>query len=112
MVRWLVIMAGEQSADNALLTEIRDLLVPIADHYSGEYEERQAARQAKRRASVGELLASPKRRAAWDLAEGKLSQREISKQSGLEEGATSRLFKSLRGLGAIEGDPPRRTMGV
>lgn len=103
---------GGQSAELALLTEIRDLLIPISDHFGEEYQERQDAREAERRAKVRELIANPKRRKAWDLADGKLSQREISKQSAVDEGATSRLFKALRELGAIEGDLPRRTMEV
>ena len=82
----------------------------MARHRRGEYEERLAAREAARRAKVAELVASQKRRAAWDLADGKLSQREISKKASLDEGATSRLFKSLRELGAIDGDLPHRTM--
>jgi len=103
---------GGQSADLALLTEIRDLLIPIADHFGDEYQERQAAREAERRAKVSELVANPKRRKAWDLAGGKISQREISKQAALDEGSTSRLFRALRELGAIDGDLPRRTMEV
>ena len=103
---------GRQSAEAALLTEIRDLLIPIADHYRDEYEERQAARRAAVVAKVRELIATPKRRAAWDLADGSLSQREISKRSTLAEGATSQLFKALRDLGAVEGDIPKRTMEV
>jgi hypothetical protein len=105
-------MDGGQSAEVALLSEIRDLLVPIADHYRGEYEERQAARRAAVVAKVKEMIATPKRRAAWDLADGTLSQREISKRSTLAEGATSVLFKALRELGAVEGEIPRRTMEV
>ena len=103
---------GAPSAEAALLTEIRDLLIPIADHYRDEYEERQAARRAAVIAKVKEMVATPKRRAAWDLADGTLSQREISRRSTLAEGATSQLFKALRDLGAVEGDIPKRTMEV
>ena len=49
---------GDQSAELALLTEIRDLLRPVAEHYRDEYEERLAAREAARRAKVAELVAS------------------------------------------------------
>jgi hypothetical protein len=103
---------GRQSAEVALLMEIRDLLVPIADHYRDEYEERVAARRAAVISRVREMISTPKRRAAWDLADGSLSQREISKRSGLSEGATSQLFKALRELGVVEGDVPRRTTEV
>jgi hypothetical protein len=105
-------MSHEPSAEVALLAEIRDLLVPIADHYRDEYLERQAARDAARRDKVRGLLGNAKRRSAWDLADGTRTQREISKQAALDEGSTSRLFKNLRGLGAVEGELPRRTMEV
>lgn len=101
---------GDTSEVRALLTEIRDLLVPISDHYRGEYDIRQAARRAETRARVAGLVASQKRRAAWLLADGTLSQREISKRSTLDEGSTSKLFRSLRELGAVDGELPRRTI--
>lgn len=103
---------GGQSAETALLTEIRNLLIPIADHYRDEYEARQAARRAEVVAKVRALIDTPKRRAAWDLADGTTSQREISRRSTLSEGGTSSFFKALRELGAVEGDVPRRTMEV
>jgi hypothetical protein len=105
-------ITGGPSAETALLTEIRDLLIPIADHFRDEYQERQAARRAAVVAKVRDLVATPKRKAAWDLADGTLSQREISRRSTLAEGATSQFFKALRDLGAVEGDVPRRTMEV
>jgi hypothetical protein len=110
--RYLLMVDGGQSAEVALLTEIRDLLLPVADHYREEYEERQAARRAAVVAKVREMIGTPKRRVAWALADGTLSQREISRRSTLAEGATSQLFKALRDLGAVEGDIPRRTMEV
>ena len=95
-----------------LLREIRNLLVPIADHYQGEYEERQAARFKDKQAKVSDLLSTATRKKAWQLADGSRTQREISKQAALDEGATSKFFKQLRDLGAIGGANPKRTMEV
>ncbi len=88
-----------------LLRDIRDLLIPISAHYRPEFEERQAQAREQLRTDVATMVSSPKRRAAWDLADGTLTQREISKRSTLDEGSTSKLFKSLRELGAIVDAP-------
>jgi hypothetical protein len=88
-----------------LLREIRDLLVPIAEHYRPEFETTKAERRRKLKQDVSDLVASPKRRAAWDLIDGNRTQRQISQQSTLDEGSTSKLFKTLRDLGAIVYEP-------
>jgi hypothetical protein len=95
-----------------LLREIRNLLIPIADHYQVEYEDRQAARFKERQSKVKDLLSTAARKKAWQLADGSRTQREISKQAGLDEGATSKFFKQVRDLGAIAGANPTRTMDV
>ena len=95
-----------------LLRDIRDLLIPIADHYEGEYAERQAARLKEKQAKVKDLLSTATRKKAWQLADGSRTQRQISKQASLDEGATSKFFKQLRDLGAIDGANPKRTMEV
>jgi hypothetical protein len=94
----------------SLLRQIRDLLVPISDHYQEGYEQRQADRLKAKKQSVKDLLSTPTRRKAWDLADGTRSQRDISKQAKLDEGATSKLFKSLRELAAVDGTNPKRTL--
>ena len=75
--------------DTELLREIRDLLIPIADHYRQGYEQRQAERLEAKRQQVRDLLSTPTRRKAWKLADGSRTQREISTQAALDEGATS-----------------------
>ena len=92
--------------------QIRDLLVPVADFYRAGYEERQANRRVRANAEVRRLLSSPKRQNAYMLADGTRTQRELSRESGLDEGSTSKLFKRLRELGAIEGANPTHTMQV
>lgn len=96
-----------------LLRQIRDLLVPISEHYRPEHEARQAEEREKLRAALAAMVSSPKRRAAWDLVDGTRSQREISRLSTLDEGSTSRLFKALRELGAIVDAPnPTKMMEI
>jgi hypothetical protein len=97
---------------NTLLREIRDLLVPISDHYRDEYEQRQSGRLSAKRERIRELLSTPARQRAWALADGSRSQREISREAGLDEGSTSKFFKALRDMGAIDGPNPKRTMEV
>jgi hypothetical protein len=84
-----------------LLAEIRDLLLPVADAYRDDYERRLVEREAQRLSAVRELLSTSKRAKAWELSDGTRSQREIAKQVGMDEGAASRFFKSLRALRAI-----------
>lgn len=84
-----------------LLTEIRDLLLPVADAYRDEYEKRQAARESERMTEVQELLKHRKRAAAWKLCDGNRTQSEIAKQVGMDKGDASRFFKRLRELKAI-----------
>jgi len=98
--------------DTKLLREIRDMLIPIHDHFMDEYRERQAARLDAKRATVRDLLSTATRKKAWQLADGSRSQREISKQAALDEGATSKFFKQLRDLGAIDGRNPTRTVEI
>jgi hypothetical protein len=95
-----------------LLRQIRDLLVPISDFYQMGYEERQSARLKATKEKVADLLSTPTRRKAWNLADGTRTQREISKLAPLDEGATSKLFKSLRELGAITGTNPEHTLEI
>jgi hypothetical protein len=90
---------------DGLLREIRDLLVPIAAHYRPEYEENQAQALDELRETVATLVSSPKRRAAWNLIDGSRTQRQISQQSTLDEGSTSRLLKTLREIGAVVDAP-------
>jgi hypothetical protein len=96
---------NDYDSDQAVvLREIRDLLRPISDHYRPAYERRQAIR--------GLIGASAARRKAWDLLDGRRVQREIAKESGMDEGNLSKYFKSLRDAGAIKGDPPERAEEV
>ncbi|MFN2587795.1 MAG: hypothetical protein ABR613_06745 [Actinomycetota bacterium] len=93
-----------------LLREIRDLLLPVADAHRDEYERRQAEREERRIEAIRAALSTPKRREAWTLADGTRTQREIAKAAQMDEGGTSKFFKSLRELGAIEGENPKRTL--
>jgi hypothetical protein len=102
---------GETVED--LLREIRDLLKPVEAHYRPEYDAARAAERRKLLATVAEMVSSPKRKAAWKLADGSRTQRQISQQSTLDEGSTSKLFKSLRELGAVVDKPnPTRTVEI
>jgi hypothetical protein len=87
-----------------LLVEIRDLLRPVADAHQTDYERREAIRA---------LLSTEKRKRAWVLADGTLTQRELAKKVGMDEGGASKFFKSLRELGAIsEAANPEKTIEV
>jgi hypothetical protein len=96
-----------------LLREIRELLVPVNDAHMDTYRQREAQREAERRAAVGGALSTGKRRKAWSLADGTRTQRQIAQQAGMDEGGASRFFKTLRDLRAISDDPnPTRAMEV
>ena len=95
-----------------LLREIRDLLLPVSDAYRDEYERRQEQREEERLAAIRASLSTEKRREAWKLADGTRTQREIAKSVKMDEGGASKFFKTLRDLGAIEGDNPTRRIEV
>ena len=97
-----------------LLTEIRDLLVPIADAYRDEYERREAERQTARMTAIRDLVSgSPKRQAAWKLADGTKPQRQLARDVSMDEGSASKFFKALRELGAVsESTSPERLVEV
>jgi hypothetical protein len=84
-----------------LLVEIRDLLRPVADAHQDAYDERVAEREEQRLSAIRALLSTDKRKKAWSLADGSLTQRELAKRSGMDEGGASKFFKSLRELGAL-----------
>lgn len=96
----------------ALLREIRELLIPVADAYQDEYARRQSEREEQRLSEIRGMLSTEKRREAWELADGTKTQREIAKAVRIDEGGASKLFKALRELGAIEGENPKRTLEV
>jgi DNA-binding MarR family transcriptional regulator len=77
------------SREIELLTEIRDLLEVIA-------EPALAKRDAKRRASLRNVIGSSDRKAkAALLMDGTRSQSAIAKESGIDQGDLSRLVKAL-----------------
>jgi hypothetical protein len=87
-----------------LLKEVRDLLLPIADAYKAQYTQREEIRA---------LLSTESRKKAWVMADGTRTQRELAKESGMDEGNASRFFKSLRELRAITDAPnPQRAVEV
>lgn len=95
------------------LREVRDLLRPIARHFQAEYDDWLERERAEREEAAQAVVnGSQARRRAWLLADGTRTQREISKEARLDEGSTSKFFKALRDLGAIEGDRPTRVMEV
>lgn len=100
----MVPLTDDESEEVLLLREIRDLLRPVADHYQATYDMRQTVRAL--------VNSSAGRRKAWELAEGNLSQGDIHKESGMDQGNLSRFFKQLREIGAITGDPPKRALEV
>lgn len=96
----------------ALLREIRDLLLPVADAYRDEYDRREAEREERRVQALKALFWTDKKKKAWKLADGSHTQAEIGKAAGMDSGSTSRFFKSLRELNAVEGERPKRTVEV
>lgn len=95
-----------------LLTEIRDLLLPVADAHRDEYEKREAEREEKRLADIRGQVSTEKRRKAWSLADGSRTISAIAKEAGMDQGGASRFFKALRELNAVEGERPKRTLEV
>jgi hypothetical protein len=96
-----------------LLAEIRDLLLPVADAYRDEYDIRIAQREADRLDAIRALLSTERRTKAFALADGTRTQREIAKESGMDEGGASKFFKGLRDLRAVSDSPkPRRIVEV
>jgi hypothetical protein len=94
-----------------LLNRVIDLLEPIADHYQDEFDRRKGVRAQALRDAVRRLLSTPAREKAWRLADGSRNQTAIAREARLDRGDTSRLFKELKAIGAVSGDPqPARTV--
>jgi hypothetical protein len=74
--------------------------VPVADAYRDQFEVREAEREERRLDAIRAQLSTGKRKKAWGLADGSLTQREIAKAAGMDEGGASKFFKALRALGA------------
>ena len=96
----------------ALLREIRDLLLPVADAYRDDYEKREAEREKQRLEAIKALLSTDMKKKAWRLADGSRTMAEIGKAAGMDSGYASRFFKSLRELNAVDGERPKRTVEV
>jgi superfamily II RNA helicase len=87
-----------------LLEEIRDLLRPVADAHQSAYN---------RRVAIRSLLSTDKRKEAWALANGEMTQGDIAREAGMDKGSASRFFKELRDLGAVgEGTNPKRAVDL
>lgn len=83
------------SKDTELLTEIRDLLLLIA-------EPALAKRDEKLRASLLQIVGKGRQKAeAVVLMDGTRSQADIQKECGVDKGGLSRLVKALREAGLI-----------
>jgi hypothetical protein len=96
-----------------LLVEIRDLLRPVADAHQDAYDQRVAEREEERVAAIRALLSTDKRKKAWSLADGSLTQTELAKKAGMDQAGASRFFKSLRELGAVsDSSNPEKTVEV
>ena len=96
-----------------LLLEIRNLLIPVSGASTDAHEAREARLTAERREGVKAALSTDKRRAAWALADGTRTQRQIAQQAGLDEGGASKFFKTLRDLRALTDDAnPKRAVEV
>jgi hypothetical protein len=94
-----------------LLVEIRDLLRPVADAYQDAYDRRQEERAQQRVVDIRAVLSTDKRKKAWSLSDGSLSQREIAKKARMDEGGASKFFKQLRELDALSDSPnPERAV--
>jgi len=106
-------------SDSEVLVEIRDLLErvvvllePVADNYQDQFAGRQADRRRTLESEIRRRLSTVARRKAWDLADGSRNQAAISRESKLDAGETSRLFKDLRQLGVLDAEAanPTRTI--
>jgi hypothetical protein len=97
-----------------LLTQIRDLLLPVAGAHQDEYDRRQAEGHTRRVEEIKAVISTPKRKKAWSLLDGSLNQKALAKQAGMDQGGLSKFLKSLRELGAISDDRgnPKRLIEV
>ena len=95
------------SEDTALLREIRDLLLLLA-------EPAMAKRDESRRAALRELVGRSKAKAkAVAAMDGSRTRQAICKESGIDQGDLSRLIKSLREQNLmIDGDLPKLAIAL
>ena len=89
-----------------VLTQIRDLLIPIASHYRGEFEEKIKQERVARQMLLAKKVVGSQSRQACLLMDGSLSQAEISRLSGMSSGNLSRLVRELNESLLLEKDSP------
>ena len=88
---------AQDSPGTELLTQIRDLLMPISAVYRPQYEE---LMRSRKRQQVDEILQiagkGARRLAACKLMGGNWTRKEISEKAGIDSGDLSRLLKTLK----------------
>lgn len=93
-----VILNEQQTQDMlALLREIRDLLVPIAEEFRPRHEQRQ---NTMRR--MLEVISSKQRRRMYELMDGTRSQTDIAEAIGVEPSTVSRFVQALENNDLVE----------
>jgi hypothetical protein len=78
-----------------LLTQIRDLLIPIESHYHQEYEDKVKQQSQTMQLLLAKKVTGAQSRKAILLMDGTRTQAEISKASGVSSGNLSRLVREL-----------------
>ena len=94
----------DDPATIALLTQIRDLLIPVAHGYREKYEEHLSEVRRGRAVVLQRLVRGGKPLDACKLMNGELSRGEIVGRTSIDRGDMSRLLAALKENNLLESE--------
>lgn len=92
-----------EQTERELLTEIRDLLRPVAEVYRPQFEELMRTRKRVQIQQIMEIAGRGRKRTnAAKLMDGTRTRKQIATESGIDSGDLSRVLTALKGGGLVD----------
>ncbi len=102
-------MTDKPVSEHDLLTEIRDLLIPVAAHYRPQYEKHLQEERRRKADQLAKLVRGDQaRKAVLMMAKGGNEQSSIRASTGIASGNLSPLISRLDEGGYLEPDDRKR----
>jgi len=99
---------ADDEIQTALLTEIRDLLIPIAAHYRPEFEKQLQIERGQKVERLPQIVRGKQARKACLMMDGSNDQAAIRRDVGIASGNLSSLISRLEGEGMLAEGADRR----
>jgi len=99
---------ADDEIQTALLTEIRDLLIPIAAHYRPEFEKQLQIEREEKAERLSQIVRGRQARDACLMMDGSNDQAAIRERVGIASGNLSPLISRLEEQGMLAHGADRR----